>query len=356
MKSQSVQRPHLILSIVFALCLLFPASTFAQDMPDPDITPEAAEQALKQGAKDGSKDGWRFELNLGANASLNHSSKVVGATDGLTMQIGVLFGFAAHMVSGRHEWSNHITAEHGQTKTPLIDSFIKSTDNLELKSLYVFRVVDWFGPFGRVKMNTQVLPGYDIRAEAINLSISNADGTTQLRQVEAQKEIGLTSAFEPFVLVESVGALATPINTDPFRFDAKLGIGGQHIFTSEGYAIVDDADTPELELKQLETSHAMGGEFELEMGGKISSIVTWSAIASFFYPFVTSGDQGLSGVELLHSDLGATLSVKLSSWLSLDYNLSAKRLPLVVDEWQIQNLLLLTAGFNFVWPEDAPTE
>jgi hypothetical protein len=59
-----------------------------------------------------------------------------------------------------------------------------------------------------------------------------------------------------------------------------------------------------------------------------------------------SVDTELEGMGLLHTDLGANASLKIQEWLSLDYVLKIRRLPLLVDDWQVQNALLLTAGYS----------
>jgi hypothetical protein len=74
----------------------------------------------------------------------------------------------------------------------------------------------------------------------------------------------------------------------------------------------DDAKTPELEVKQIRTATA-------------------------------AGDTGFARMT---TQLAATLKVKLASWASLDDTFSARRVPLVVDKWQIQNGLLLTTSFT----------
>jgi hypothetical protein len=40
--------------------------------------------------------------------------------------------------------------------------------------------------------------------------------------------------------------------------------------------------------------------------------------------------------------------VRLTKWASLDYVVSAKKIPLVLDAWQVQNGLLLTVGFDLI--------
>lgn len=98
--------------------------------------------------------------------------------------------------------------------------------------------------------------------------------------------------------------------------------------------------TPLVDFNQL------GGELEVDVRGVINTIVTWSVVANAFQPFYSSDKRDKSGFDLLAVTVDAKVSVKLASWLSLDYVLAVRRLPLILDEWQVQNNVLLTAGFD----------
>jgi hypothetical protein len=322
-----------------------PARAAGQD-DKPEVITEDAEKKLKEAIPDEVKEGWTYGLNLGANLSFNHNRKVVGTIDGLTMQVGAILKGSLGLIRGTHEWSSTLVLEHGQTKTPQLENFVKSTDNLDLRSLYTWRVTPWFGPFARMRFQTQVVSGYDVRADSVTIVRKDTDGSTVTETVAPQARIDLTKPFEPMLLTESAGALATAVNIPEARVDFKLGLGGQHIFSRGGFALTDDASTPEIEYTRLQSSNSMGGEFEVEGSGQIADNIGWKFLTTLFYPFVTSFETDLKGAEILHVEVNTALSVKLAGWLSFDYVLSAKYLPFIVNEWQVQNLALLTAGFD----------
>ena len=62
----------------------------------------------------------------------------------------------------------------------------------------------------------------------------------------------------------------------------------------------------------------------------------------------SGGIEGLDGLEVSSVELGAKLSVKLADWASLDYVLSAKYLPQIVDEWQVANGVTVTIGYDLI--------
>lgn len=311
---------------------------------------EVAPEALRKKTVEAKVDdkGWQYGLKLGASASFQHNSGVVGQVDGMNFTFGLNLDGHLYYVSQVHQWENELKLVNGWTKTPTLDAFVKSADALDFSSLYMFRIksVPWLGPYARFRLSTALFNGYDVRPDDTTYVLTHRDGTTETRSVPGQQEEKLTSGGEPFLLVESVGVFANPIEKKVITVKLKLGAGAQHTITSDGYAIDDNKDTPEVELKQLDTIHQGGVEFEVALNGAIAKPVTWNAKANFFLPFIaSSGDTGFTAMS---TDISGGLSIKLASWASLDYVLSAKRIPSVSKTWQIQNGLLFTSGFNLL--------
>jgi hypothetical protein len=66
------------------------------------------------------------------------------------------------------------------------------------------------------------------------------------------------------------------------------------------------------------------------------------------FPMYTSIDTDLTGFDLLNTDLSFKVGLKMSKWASLDYVFSAKRVPVMVDQWQIVNNLVLSITANIL--------
>lgn len=326
----------------------------AQEVTNEQANPDLVEtnklkEALAEAGEAKKRDGWQLGLELAANFAFGHSSNVVGNPDGSTIQVGGMFGAHANYRSGGHEWSNVLGITHTQAMTPQIDQFVKTVDNAELRSTYLYSIasVPWLGPFARVRAQTQILPGYAIYAEDQILSV---DGGVEQR-LFGQDTFDLTKAFEPLTLRESAGFFARPVEDESFTAIITLGVGAQEIFTRGGRVITDDADTPDvIEITSLEDSVQVGGELEFDLKGTYNKFISWTLQANLFYPFVTETklDTELEGVDLMNVEFAGKLSVKLADWASLDYVLSAKRIPLVIDAWQMQNGLLLTTSFKLL--------
>ncbi|MFN3199648.1 MAG: DUF3078 domain-containing protein [Bradymonadia bacterium] len=293
-------------------------------------------------------EGWKFRLEVGSNISVNSSSNVVGAVDGTTYQVGLLINGEASLKSGQHEWNNKLALNHQQTKTPSIDPFVKTADNLEITSMYLYRLesIDWLGPFARGRLQTQALNGYLIRGEQVDVV-----GDVNQADLGPGRRIKLTSAFEPMLLRESAGLFGRPVDEKSIRFTATLGAGAQQIVSQGGFAITDETDAADgndkqITVTEIESTNQVGAEIEAEATGALTEQVSYTLSANLLYPIITSVDTDLEGAELLNTELNAKLAVKLSKWASLDYVLQARRIPLIVRDWQVTNGLLLSATFN----------
>lgn len=318
------------------------SSTQAQDTVIADDLVAAAKTQKE------STDGWQKSLSVAFTGSYNRSDNVVGSTDGATMQLGLALDGGATLVSNSYEWENSLKLQHTQSRTPVIEQFVKSLDNLSIQSTYLHHMSspDWLGPFARFTLSASVLDGYEVRADDTTVRYVPLEGAEEIVAVAAEDRIELTSGFEPMILNQTLGIYANPVTEENFTLDGKAGLGLQQIVVSGGYAILDDGSTPELELKELEGANEVGAEFELAMSGQPEENLKWTALAHFFYPFASSSDTEFSGLDVMNTNLQGALSLKLGTKASLDYVLNIKRVPLVLDDWQIQNGLMLTAGFD----------
>lgn len=330
------------LTTIAVVCLTLTSFAQAQDVIEDDLKATVSTAAAE------SQDGWKLGLTLGATISFQHNSKVVGSVDGANFQLGLVMDGFANFRSGDHEWQNSLGIRETFTKTPNVDLFLKSTDSLALKTTYLYRIpdVDWLGPFVRVSLDTSIFEGYDARPTDTTVIRTKTTGDTATEVVAAQESIDLTGYFEPLTLKEVAGLFANPVQEKEIQVNIQLGVGGTQTFTQNGYVLSDKADTPELELVQIEDFQQAGGELEIGIKGQVEEYMTWGTNASFFQPFYSSIDNGLSGLDLMTIKFNAGVSVRLAKWASLDYVLTAKREPLILDEWQVQNGLLLTAGFS----------
>lgn len=325
-------------------------TALAQEPPVIETAPDDVKEALRPTGEANKErpEGWVFTGRAGASLSALHNHNMVGQVDGFTFQGGTVLGGSAGFFTGQHEWRNLATYELSLLRTPTIEDVLKAADNLELRSLYLYRVpgLEWLGPFARLRGFTPIFPGYTVPSEDISVRRRFIDGREEVSVAEEQVRIPLTSFLEPIVLTETAGLFVRPLEREWMTIDAKAGGGAQHVIAAGGFVVADDAATPELELRQLETIHSAGVELEAEVRGVLLDDFAYGLLATVYYPLLVSQEVDLDLVERTNLDVMASLSYRLTDWLSADYVMRVRRVPFVLNDWQIQNSLLLTVGVS----------
>jgi hypothetical protein len=330
-----------ILAIISACAVLALGTAQAQDEVIPD-------KELKEVHK---IEGWDFLLTPSANLALSDNRSVVGQQEGLTMTLGAKLASGAFFRKKAHEWRATLDITELFSHTPSLEEFVKSTDIFKVESVYLFHLLDWLGPFAKVNLDSALLEGFDIRPERVDYAISWLDGTPETR---SGFRLRLTDGFEPLTLKETAGFFAKPYESKALSVEGKLGFGGLHVFVDEGLTVKDDSGTPEIEVVELDGFTQAGGVIELAAFGELyDKKFTYRVGAEVMMPFINDlqegDDRGIG--ELTNIEINATASFKVLEWLSIDYILRVVRLPQLLDEWQVQNNLLLTASYTFFKPK-----
>lgn len=357
--------PRSRLLLLVSLPVLLLGSQVARAKPaESDVIPDeiakaeaekkkAEAEAKKKGKTPGKpKDGWHPSLKAGFNFAFSQTQGVVGITDGVTLALGLQVHGGLIYRLRTHEWVSKLVILHTQTKVPNIEPFLKAVDTFEFSTLYQYRFpkVPWLGLFAGLRMQTALMPGSLVRDTDIALEITELDGTVTSRSLIAQKPFRLTGPFAPFFLKQFAGGLAKPLTKPWMSIDIKLGIGAVEVWTSEGVVVKDDKATADvLEMARLQDYIQAGAELQVGVTGVLANkILTYGLYAEVMFPFAHTAETDLEGVELVNMDFRFTLGIKLFSWASLVYSLSALRVPLIVDQWQVTNNLMLSITADLV--------
>lgn len=333
-------------SVVVALWAVLagvPASE-AQDTRQVSEAPKDVTEKMTAGPD--TTQGWSRKARIGGTFSYSHSDNFVGALDGSTFQAGFVTDATMNLNNDRSSWENILKIQLTQSRTPAISDFIKSLDNFDFQTTYYYRLKDpsWIGPFARARVITQMFQSYGISAQDQTVRTIYLDGSENVFTVPAEEKLELTPGFQPLILSQNVGFFATPKGSEAFNFRAKLGFGLQEIVVGDSaFAIQDDSATPELELKQLEQSVQGGAVMDINLAGKPAENLTWKVDTSVFFEAFTNSDID---ADAFNMDLNGLVSVSLTKWASLDYLLLVKKVPRIVDEWQVQTGFLLNIGMD----------
>lgn len=310
--------------------------------------------------------GWDTRLSVGGSMSFANNSNVAGQISGSSFAFGLKMDGGLDYNNKAHEWRNSLGLGASVTRTPVIDEFVKTSDFLTFESIYLYHVVDWFGPFVRFQLTTSMFPGRDIRSGQASYEITELNGSKRMLAVAGtdcdpvggvvpttcRTSLSLSDGFRPLTLKQSIGLFVQPYQSDPVTVEMRGGIGAQEVIAANQLAQIDDATTVGvIELKRLQNANQVGGELSLSVWGtvydkKVTYKLNADAMTPFAYPALAPGDDR-NAFQLTNIQVEATLSFKLIEWASLDYQFKALRQPQVVDLFQVQNALLLTFGLSY---------
>lgn len=338
-----------------AALVLVPLAATAQDAVDPDYIPtESTEVEVLD-------TGWYGQLDLSSSVNAASNRDVIGQSNGQSWTIGFAFDGRADYLRGQHEWRNSLYLAETFTRTPAIDEFIKTADELSLESLYYYHLpgADWFGPFARFAMNTALFKGFDVRASDVSYVLTRVDGS---QEVSVRDRILLTGAFAPLTLRESVGVFARPINEEAIDIDIRTGFGARETF-ADGELRVDevtelDDGTTQVDLVELQSFTQAGSETALVISGSFEDgRVNYESTLDVLVPFInTLEDDNRSAGELTNIEYVFNLGFGLVDWASVDYQFKAVRVPALLDDWQRSHNLLLTFRATLVRRGQDPDE
>lgn len=309
---------------------------------DPGLLPKE-EEVVK--AADKKPQGWDPAVTLGASAALSSNSNVVGQPDGASWTFGLNLLARLDLLQDIHDWRNTLKIQEVVTRTPVVDDWVKTADQLFLESTYYLKLTENVGPFASLKLETPLFRGFDIRQTRATY-VDKADGTTIATDVDRLK---LTEAFQPLALKESIGVFYRPIEQKTIEVDLRAGFGAQETFAEGGRVLDDDGATDTIEVKRLSDFVQAGAVIGVEAKGVLEGgRITYGAHAEVMFPLINDDAENRSVIDLTNYDLGAKITFKLFEWASLDYEIKAFRQPALVDAWQLQNNLLLTFSYALI--------
>jgi hypothetical protein len=322
---------------------------------------DAEQLRVKAGEK---VDGWDWKLNNGATFSLGDNRNVIGQAPGTTVTLGIKFDGATVYNHGKHELRNQLSLGASLTRTTIVPEFIKSADTFSLDSIYLYRLIDWVGLFGRVALETQMFRSVDVRPADFTFQITRPDGTVEMVSGGEGDlhRLSLSEPFRPLLVKQSIGPFARLLEKENINLELRAGAGAHETVADNQLVLNDNVVlTPKIvEVRELFGVYQVGLEFVASVWGELSSKrVSYRAGVEVMVPVLHNDllPQQLAAIEpglmeqppalaLTNIDILAKLSVKLVEWASLDYEFKVKRQPQLLNEFQIQNNLLLTLGLT----------
>jgi hypothetical protein len=299
------------------------------------------------------KDGWFPNLKVGLNFAFSQSDNVVGIPNGTTLNLGLQIQGKLLYARGGHEWRSSLNVVHTQTKLPTLKPFLKAADSFDVDTMYLYRFqgLKWLGVFAGLKINTPLLDGFLVReADTVLRVVDRENNEVRRDNAVAQTPFQLTAPFAPFQFKQSIGVSFNPYNKPFLDIDIKLGGGALQTWVQGGLRADDNAATADtFELRLLEDYVQAGLELQFNLDGKLfKDILTYALVIEFMLPLYTSLQTNLSVIDLLNFKTALQIQIKVAKWLSVNYNLSLVRAPLIQPNLQVVNNLVLSLTIDIL--------
>ena len=254
------------------------------------------------------RDGFFGSLIVGGDLALNSRNNVPGLPDGTSL---TLRAFADGRLSARIFDSPlvlQLQVEEGQTKSPDLP-FQKANDRVKLDALYVYQLAPWIGPYIRFRAETNLLPGEQAFIQPTNVVLIKGDGSA--RDLGSVTTVRLSPPLGLSQLKEGAGLHVRAFKSIFGEMTVRGGIGARHRIARDLYEPQDDLTTTALEYREILSTNQVGIEATILGAARITRWVLLNLEFDTLIPF--------EGIDKTILDLEASVSLKLTSYVSVNY-------------------------------------
>lgn len=272
------------------------------------------------------KSNWRYGANVGGTLFFsgkadNNESK----NDAMNLNLNVRSNFWLSYNKAPYEWISDLLIDEGINVSDLdffskldFKEFSNATDELRMTSLFIWRVLQWFGPYGRAEISTNLFPRRMKRDDKLFYLLGT--DSTQSGTTDSSSTFKLSNSFSPLMLEIGAGANFDVIRMRMFETKLRLGVGSTMGNFPERYEVISSADDSLssfiiMQQKEKTTNVEFGPQAALSTSLHIGRFAIASAELKMFTPVVP--EMRITRPDF---DLQTTLSWRLSRYVTLDYD------------------------------------
>ncbi len=278
------------------------------------------------------KSHWRYGSNMGGTIFFSgKTDKKETNSNSMNLTLNLRTNFSLTYNNAPYEWKSDLLIDEGISVSDLnfftnlnFKELINATDELRMTSLYIWRILSWFGPYGRAEISTNLFPRRYKRDESKYkfFYVPSSDSIKENDFVDSSSTFKLTNSFSPLIFEVGGGANFDAIRTRAFQTKVRLGVGATLGNFPEKYEIVSNDRTDStllsaliLEKKDKTTNKEFGPQAAININLHIGRFATASSELKVFTPVVP--EMRITRPDF---DLNATLSWRLSRYITLDYD------------------------------------
>jgi hypothetical protein len=280
---------------------------------------------------------WTFRGIIGGDLSFNRST-LTGAPDGWSLVGDLFLDVAAQLDVEPHVWITRLEVEEGQSRRRDTDHFQNITDRLFLHTIYIYRLLPWFGPYVRVATETKLLPRDQEFDAPRDVEILNDAGVVT-ETLSGVDRVRFAGSFSPVELKQGVGGNFQVLRSRDAELDLRVGFGARQLF-ARGLRQYERNDTGPDRLTPLDSGHSEGIE-GTALG--LARVTRWVTLSTEFDGLEPFND----GQSLLFTWRNQA-SLRLASFASLNYRFILVRNPVlnVGDPLQTEHDLQLRFSYT----------
>jgi len=320
--------------VLFFVFLMLAYSVFAEN----EVHKELKNAPQKKG-----KGGFTSSFLAASNFIFNDSRSVIGQKDGSNVTLGLSLKGGFNYLKKLNELQFNMEISQQFSRTPDLERFVKSSDIAKFDLSYLYNISKIWGPFVKVSLDTSLLPGYNETKDDEDYIIPDGPDVTT-------NSMKLVSSLQPMIFKQTAGLYYRPIKKKSITFQLNAGAGAMEVLADGGYALNDDDATDAIELLALKSYSELGSSIFMKLNGtvKSASIVDYDLRLELMTPFLNDDDQNRGVFELTNINFSFTVSSKVTSWLSVNYELKITKTPQLLDEFQIQNNIMLSLNYMLI--------
>jgi hypothetical protein len=294
---------------------------------------------------------WKYGIDVGGGAlfyaTIDRSRGDTTVSTNSTT-ISLLLNAWLHYEKSRTEWNTSFRLNEGFSF--IIDSvglrdFTGSDDEPRLQSLYIWRILKWFGPYGRFELQTALFPKFERRTQEEKTQFFIVDRNGDSLTINTKTSLRSEPSLSPMDIGLGVGANADILDFRYISARARLGFGYSFKSIHDKYApvpvlAVDSAlyarNTSLIDgsviLSHVESvrTHEAGPEAALTTEIRVGRWGTTGAEITLFAPVAPT-----PRVDNLDIYLEAYVSWRITRSVSLDYRYDFTRETPVEKELQV---------------------
>lgn len=263
--------------------------------------------------------GWSTTLMLGADANMGQTAGYVGVADLLTVAGAVSFDVDAAYRKGPHTFSLQAGLQMGaflyQAPGASALPLIKTRDRLYLGTEYRIGFRKGLGLYIRGGGDTQLLPTWVPVTEPLTATFTQLDGSVDRLTLGTGQTFRIADAFAPTTARASAGLYGDLIEGKVGTLGLRIGPAYRYFWFRNAYVLEDDADTAELEFRQVGNLSLFGADATLGLTLRANKVFRFSTDVDVFVPFRSSPQLIVAWNGGLHINVGGGFALQYSAGL-----------------------------------------